>query len=127
MYWELLDRYLTDSCDSEEREEVERWLAESAGRRNVLEQIATALEHTSPEALDVVRRRLVQNLGLEGGTRSGAIKRPETARAPAKKKIPPRAGRKSPDRAKKKSARRGKKASQPAAKKKPNRRKKKGR
>lgn len=126
MYWELLDRYLTGSCDSEEREEVDLWLAESAGRRNVLEQIARALEQTPPEALDVVRRRLVRGFSLESRSVSVGASRPHKARTSANKESTSPSEKKSPDREKKKSARRSKKASERSVKKKPNRRKKKG-
>ncbi len=88
MRWELLDRYLADSCDSEELEEIERWLAESAGHRLVLEQIARALEQSPPEARDAVRGRLERQLGLERESKSVPYPSKPTARARAKKSPP---------------------------------------
>jgi hypothetical protein len=139
MRWELLDRYLTDSCDSEERDEVDRWLAESGGHRRVLEQIAEALEQTSPEALQTVRRRLELDLGLERGqsvsterTAAGKrrVKRPakEPPRPPttrAKKNSSVRAKTELPVRSKKKSPKQVQKP-KPARRKQMSRRKKDG-
>lgn len=133
MRWELLDRYLTDSCDAEERDEVDRWLAESAGNRRVLEQIAEALEQTSPESLQTVRRRLEQGLGLERGFPGATADRRETAKERVRE-APKKMGRRpsgsakrssgqgktgGPDRAKKKSRKRSSKKSTKSAKKKP--------
>jgi hypothetical protein len=41
MPWELLDRYLLRQCSPAEQAEVERWLAESPVRRELLEQLAS--------------------------------------------------------------------------------------
>jgi anti-sigma factor RsiW len=55
MRWDLLDRYLLGECSPAEREDVERWLAESPARKKLLEQL------TTPDNLDsaVSRARIV--------------------------------------------------------------------
>ncbi len=85
MRWELLDRYLSDSCDSEERNEVDNWLAESAAHQRVLGKIAEALEQTPPEVLRTVRSRLEEELGLELESRESSYSPVTTPKKRAKK------------------------------------------
>lgn len=42
MDWELLDRYLARECNAEERERVERWIAEAPSNRRRVELLAEA-------------------------------------------------------------------------------------
>ncbi len=70
MRWELLNRYLAGECTIAERASVERWLAESPARQELLKQ----LTKPNPAATDAqkaeLRARLERELGpglkLEG-------------------------------------------------------------
>ncbi len=64
MRWELLDRYLADECTVAERAYVERWLAESSPRRELLEQ----LTRRSPAASDAQKTEIWARLEREMGS-----------------------------------------------------------
>lgn len=66
MRWELLERFLSDRCNPAERAAVERWLAESPRRRQVLDQLTDfiALGYNSASA-ELEWLRLKRDLEME--------------------------------------------------------------
>jgi anti-sigma factor RsiW len=65
MRWELLNRYLAGECTIAERAYVERWLAESPVRQELLEQFTKPNPMATDAQKAEIRARLERELGPE--------------------------------------------------------------